>query len=34
MNFMDIYMRNGTYAQFHIYQTSLPMTIGNTKSRR
>jgi NADPH2:quinone reductase len=28
VNFMDIYMRNGTYARSHTYQTPLPMTIG------
>jgi NADPH:quinone reductase len=28
VNFMDIYMRNGTYAQSHTYKTPLPMTIG------
>jgi NADPH2:quinone reductase len=28
INFMDIYMRNGTYARSHTYQTPLPMTIG------
>ena len=28
VNFIDIYMRNGTYARSHTYQTPLPMTIG------
>lgn len=28
LNFMDIYMRNGTYARSHTYQTPLPMTLG------
>lgn len=28
INFMDVYMRNGTYAKSHTYQTPLPMTIG------
>jgi NADPH:quinone reductase len=28
VNFMDIYMRNGTYARSHTYKTPLPMTIG------
>jgi NADPH2:quinone reductase len=28
VNFMDIYMRNGTYARSHTYTTPLPMTIG------
>lgn len=28
VNFMDVYMRNGTYARSHTYQTPLPMTIG------
>lgn len=28
VNFIDIYMRNGTYARSHTYQTPLPMVIG------
>jgi NADPH2:quinone reductase len=28
VNFMDIYMRNGTYARSHTYKTPLPMTLG------
>lgn len=28
INFMDIYMRNGTYARSDTYKTPLPMTIG------
>ena len=28
VNFMDIYMRNGTYARSQTYTTPLPMTIG------
>ncbi|THD70398.1 MAG: quinone oxidoreductase [Bradyrhizobium sp.] len=28
INFIDIYMRNGTYARSDTYQTPLPMTIG------
>ena len=28
INFIDIYMRNGTYTRSHTYQTPLPMTIG------
>lgn len=28
VNFIDIYMRNGTYARSHTYQTPLPMIIG------
>ena len=28
LNFMDIYMRNGTYARSRTYQTPLPMTLG------
>ncbi len=28
INFMDIYMRNGTYARSHTYKTPLPMAIG------
>jgi NADPH:quinone reductase len=28
VNFIDVYMRNGTYARSHTYQTPLPMTIG------
>jgi NADPH:quinone reductase len=28
VNFMDVYMRNGTYARSHTYKTPLPMTIG------
>ena len=28
VNFMDIYMRNGTYARSDTYKTPLPMTIG------
>ena len=30
VNFIDIYMRNGTYARSHTYQTPLPMMIGTT----
>lgn len=28
VNFIDIYMRNGTYARSHTYKTPLPMLIG------
>lgn len=28
VNFIDIYMRNGTYARSHTYKTPLPMVIG------
>jgi NADPH2:quinone reductase len=28
VNFIDVYMRNGTYARSHTYETPLPMTIG------
>jgi len=28
INYMDVYMRNGSYAKSHTYQTPLPMTIG------
>lgn len=28
VNFMDVYMRNGTYARSHTYKTPLPMVIG------
>jgi len=28
VNFIDVYMRNGSYARSHTYQTPLPMTIG------
>ena len=28
LNYIDIYMRNGTYAKSHTYQTPLPMTLG------
>lgn len=28
VNFIDVYMRNGTYARSHTYQTPLPMLIG------
>jgi NADPH:quinone reductase len=28
VNFIDVYMRNGTYARSHTYQTPLPMVIG------
>ena len=28
INFMDVYMRNGTYARSHTYQSPLPMTLG------
>jgi len=28
VNFMDVYMRNGTYARSHTYKTPLPLTIG------
>ncbi len=28
VNFIDVYMRNGTYAQSHTYRTPLPMVIG------
>lgn len=28
INYMDVYMRNGSYAKSHTYQTPLPMTVG------
>jgi NADPH2:quinone reductase len=28
VNYIDVYMRNGSYARSHTYQTPLPMTIG------
>ena len=28
VNFIDVYMRNGTYARSHTYKTPLPMVIG------
>ena len=28
INFIDVYMRNGSYAKSHTYQTPLPMTLG------
>ena len=28
INYMDVYMRNGSYSKSHTYQTPLPMTIG------
>ncbi|HVL59136.1 MAG TPA: quinone oxidoreductase, partial [Burkholderiaceae bacterium] len=28
VNFIDIYMRNGSYARSQTYRTPLPMTIG------
>ncbi|HVC11684.1 MAG TPA: quinone oxidoreductase [Burkholderiales bacterium] len=28
VNYIDVYMRNGSYAKSHTYQTPLPMTIG------
>jgi NADPH:quinone reductase len=28
VNFIDVYMRNGTYARSHTYQTTLPLVIG------
>jgi NADPH2:quinone reductase len=28
VNFIDVYMRNGTYARSHTYRTPLPMVIG------
>lgn len=28
INFIDVYMRNGTYARSHTYKTPLPMVIG------
>lgn len=28
VNYIDIYMRDGTYARSHTYQTPLPMTLG------
>lgn len=28
VNFIDVYMRNGSYARSHTYKTPLPMTIG------
>ena len=28
VNYIDIYMRNGTYARSHTYKTPLPMTLG------
>jgi NADPH2:quinone reductase len=28
VNFIDVYMRNGSYARSHTYQTPLPMTLG------
>ncbi|MDB5364566.1 MAG: putative quinone oxidoreductase [Rhodospirillales bacterium] len=28
VNYIDVYMRNGTYARSHTYQTPLPMTLG------
>jgi len=28
VNFIDVYMRSGSYARSHTYQTPLPMTIG------
>lgn len=28
INFIDVYMRNGSYARSHTYQTPLPMTLG------
>ena len=28
INYMDVYMRNGSYAKSHTYKTPLPMTLG------
>src|SRR5262245_45152799 len=28
VNYIDVYMRNGSYARSHTYKTPLPMTIG------
>ncbi len=28
VNFIDVYMRNGTYVRSHTYKTPLPMVIG------